>query len=133
MGCDDTTTGIGTALSKGSATIVNFVPLTDWLNAAGVKKVRVRTEMRADTGTCQIAPGYELANDIDAPNAPVQIPATGGSYLLGNGIQYQSTFDDISSSTATRLFIRFGVLVKQDADGAVNGCLASIRVDMQGP
>lgn len=121
--------GSGMVLSKGSDAVANFIPLTRWISTADVNKnARAAIEMQGDTGSCQIAPGYQTANDQDSPDTAVKL---GGLAFVGaDGIQYPTGYTDISTAVDAKLLVRFGVLVKQDADGGIQGCYATIRVDL---
>ena len=121
--------GSGMALSKGLAATANFIPLTDWRTTAGIKKLRATLQMQGDTGTCLIAPAYQTIETRTATgDTPVQIGAL--SFLGANGFQYPTEFTDVSTDVTTKQLIRFGVLVKQDSDGGIQGCLASIKVEI---
>ncbi len=87
--------------------------------------------MESDTGSCQIAPGLQVANDPESPTTTKQLGSD--SFITANETtQFQSDWTDISADTKGNQWMRFGVLVKQDSDGApVQGCLASIKVEVK--
>lgn len=131
MGCDDNSMfGRGWVCSKGLAASANFVRLTEWRTANQVDRARATVELRSDTGSVQLAPGYVTANDPDVPGNGVKLGTKAN--LQAEGIQYPDAYTDLSTALANQLFVAFGVMVSQDADGAIQGCMASIRIDVQG-
>lgn len=130
MSCDDTVMGRGWVCSKGLAATPNFVRLTGWMSANKVDRARGTVEMRSDTGSTQLAPGYVVSNDPDAPGNSAKLGSKAN--LMAEGIQYPDGYTDLSGALANQLFVAWGVMVSQDADGAIQGCMASIRIDVQG-
>lgn len=119
--------GNGLVISKGLAATANFHPLTAWIRSSQLTQARYRLEMRGDTGTAQLAVGYQTADTIDSPNAAAQLGNQ--SYLNAEGVQYGNDWVDLTTPLDTASWIRFGALVKQDADGDLQACTAILRVD----
>jgi hypothetical protein len=128
-----TVQGTATALSNGTTDTFTFYALTPWMSTAGVAKVRAAVEMTGDTGDCEIAPAYQIADQVESPT-PADGCQIGTNWQDGNGIDYQAAYTTIVTGTygtEKKLFIRFGVRVKNGTQGAIQGCQASIRVDIQ--
>jgi len=83
--------------------------------------------MMGETGSAQLAVGYQTADSIDSPSGATQLGNQ--SYLGADGVQYGNDWVDLSTALDTASWIRFGGLVKQDADGALQACTAILRVD----
>ena len=131
MGCSDNSHfGRSWVASKGLAASANFVRLTEFVPSADVDRARATFEMRSDTGSVQLAPGYVTANDPDVPGNGTKLGTKAN--LTAEGIQYPDGWTDLSTVLANQLFVAFGVMVSQDTDGAPQGCMAQIRVDVQG-
>ncbi len=120
-----------TVLSKGLAATPNFFPMTPFMDASQVTKGRGAVEMRGDTSSALLAAGFQTANDPDVLDAAVLLGAL--AYLGAEGIQYPTAWTDLTNALAGKQVVRFGALVKQDADGPIQGCQASIKIDIQGP
>jgi len=120
--------GSGVVFSRGLADTANFVPLTDYRIVAGIKKVRASIAMTAETGSIQIAPAYRTAETrLATPDGAVKLGAL--AYLGADGFQYATAFDDLVNAIGDKQLIQFGILAKQDADGGIQACQASVTVD----
>lgn len=119
--------GKGFVMSKGLAATPSFHPLTQWVRTSQLTQARFRLEMRGDTGSVKVAVGFQTANNIDLPNNATQLG--GQAYLDADGVQYGDDWVDLTTSLDGASWIRFGSLVKQDADGDLQGATLILRVD----
>ena len=126
-------TGTGTIVSSTTNGTPNFIPMTQWVGGADVVKVRATLEMRGNSAACQINGAYQTSNDKISVNSPQSILSS-PTYLTTEGFQYPSQFNDISTATAQARYVRFGIMAQPSsgATGAVQGCWASITVEIQG-
>ena len=126
-----TITGEGIVVSKHTGGQWNFVPLTDWMNTTGIKKLRAAIEMRSDSGSANIRPGYAATNDKDIATASMTTNyITGTAVLSADGIEYGGPWDDVTDDLDGKMYVRFGVWCSRDAGSTgIAGCFASIRID----
>jgi hypothetical protein len=108
----------------------NFIPLTQWVRASEVLKARATLEMRGQANSCQISGAYQTSDDQITVGTPTALVAS--NFLTADGIQFPSTFPDISTATNAKGWVRFGLLCQPASGTAVSGCWASIKVDIQG-
>ncbi|MBM4365177.1 MAG: hypothetical protein FJ102_03105 [Deltaproteobacteria bacterium] len=119
--------GSSLVISKGLAATANFHPQTVWIRTSELTRARYRLEVRGDTGTVQVAVGYQTADDVDSPAAAAQLGTM--AYLGADGVQYGDDWVDLTTILKTASWIRFGSLVKQDADGSLQAATTLLRVD----
>jgi hypothetical protein len=106
-----------------------FHYLTDFVDAAQVKDVRMSFELRANSGSAEILVGYEVAN---VETDPLQTFAIGAIYSSATGWTYGSSFTDIQANLANRQLVRFGVFVRNANGTSLEAALVTLRVDVRG-
>jgi hypothetical protein len=106
----------------------HFVPLSEPVESAGIINVRVSTEMESNSGDCQLRPALRYSADGVNWDTPKEILA---GWRTTNGIDYGQTYIDITAlaGTPAKTFVQFGVQARNGSNGAIQLCLASIRVE----
>lgn len=108
----------------------SFRPLSDPIQAKGLLNVRVSTEMSEDSGNCKIRPALRYSNDGINWDASKDIVA---GYRTTEGIDWGTTYIDISAGTTPRAWVQFGVEVANESGSAINVCNATLRVEPKEP
>lgn len=85
-----------------------FYPVTPYMNAGEVGKVRGPIELVWKTGNLNVSLAYQTADVENAPGTAAAI----GSYATSAGVTYPTQYTDIASSANAKQLIRFGFLVK---------------------
>ena len=121
-------TTLFSTLSTGDGT---FVPTTGWMTAAEAAKVRATWEVSTESAAnCVTRPGYQTANVENSADTPAVL---GTDTQTSVGVKYGTALTDISSATAGKALVRFGIYVKLASGSA----LACVRVagsyDVQSP
>lgn len=83
-----------------------FIPISPWMAAGDVEKLRVPIEMRGRVGNIQIRAAYQSTNDQRTPGG-----ASGfGGTLSAEGFEDPSSLEDVSAAFAGDEFWRMGLL-----------------------
>ena len=106
-----------------------FIHLTGFQDSAEIERVRITMEIRSMSGTMEVLPGYQVANEATSPGNAYGI---GSTYVNSEGIDYGSGFTDISGNLSSQQLVRFGVFVR-NTNGSTHTELAllSMRIEMQ--
>lgn len=118
-------TGLLPIWSQGNASPL-FIPMTGAINTAGVSSARVAYNIESDSGNGSYNVAYQMSNDGETWSATV----TGlGSSSTTTGWNYQ---ESAASSIATdqRLFVRFGIEMKNSSGTNINTALGQIRLEL---
>ena len=104
-----------------------FFPLSDVMESAGLTDIRVSTEMRQDSGNCEIRPALRYSDDGITWDASDDL---GIAYLTSVGIDPGTTYTDITALGSTvRSYLQFGVQVANDSGALIEVCNATLRVE----
>lgn len=105
-----------------------FVPLSEPVESAGIINVRVSTDMESNSGDCQLRPALRYSPDGVSWGTPKEIV---GTWRTSNGPDYGQGYVDITAlaGTPAKTFVQFGVQARNGTAGAIQLCLASIRVE----
>ena len=91
-----------------------FVPVSGYMNAADVDKIRCTFEVVAATDSSSvIQPGIQTANVEDAADTADLI--TGINSETGNGFNFAGAFCDVSGDTNGKQLVRLGFWFKTSA------------------
>jgi len=104
----------GALYSTGTSAI--FHPSTLWLTASDVNSVRGAFELQLLESDAMVSLAYQTANVENSPDGPTAI----GTYASSNGVSYPGAWADISAATDEKQLIRFGFLVKNNANSTRN-------------
>ena len=92
-----------------------FIPATAWMGSAGFDYLRVFWEIAALTGTLELTPAWQVANNEDAPGATQTINTT-SPYKDTVDVYYPELWKDAAGDgtapTKSNILIRFGFLVR---------------------
>lgn len=119
--------------SNRSTTSELIFPITPALPAATIQSVRSSLELRSATSKVSVQIGYQYSDDqetwYDGEATPTQDEAsTLGSARTSDGVDYGSTFTDIT--TSAKLFVRFVLVAKNDSEGDLEMGTAAARLDL---
>lgn len=81
-----------------------FMPVTPWINAADVKRLRATFELIQAQTDFRMSFAYQTANVENAPDAAVEV----GSVQTADGMNY-GTVTDVSNNTGGKQLVRFGL------------------------
>ena len=85
-----------------------FMPVTTFMEAPSIDRVRGTFELRALLGDLTAALAYQTCNTDSSLDSAVAL----GSWATAEGFTYPTAVTDISSATDGKQLIRFGWLVK---------------------
>lgn len=108
--------GWHTVYSNTASPTTAFLPLSEWMDAVTFAKIRATLEMRAKMGNIEVKFAYQTADSIASPDTAAGI----GSFVTSDGAGYPSAWADISSVTAGKQWIRFGVLTQNTSGTTTN-------------
>lgn len=106
-----------------------FHPMSEAMDTVGVNHVRVSFSLEQSTGLLKIRPAFQVSNDGLTWDTPVAI---GTDTRNTDGTTFADEFVDISGTTTTRLFLRFGVQVQNDSGTDVELGRVTLRIDHTG-
>ena len=86
------------------------------MDAVEFAKIRATLEMRGKTGNIEVKFAYQTADSVASPDTGVGV----GSFITADGAGYPSAWADISSITAGKQWIRFGVLTQNTSGTTTN-------------
>ena len=130
VGCGQTITRGPVPVWTNGTTTAMFHPVTRWMSAAEVTKVRRSLEMQAESGLIDIAVAFQTANNLDTPIAYDPAKDDIDSYRTANGYSWGTSFIDISGTTAQKQYIRFGIAAKNSSGSHVECAQAWFRIDL---
>ena len=96
------------------------------MSSAGMINVRVSTELDETSGNCKIRPALRWSNDAVAWDADVAIVTT---YRSTVGVDYGSSYIDITALGTPKPWVQFGVEVANTSGTRVELCAATVLVD----
>lgn len=102
-----------------------FHPLSDAIDTGNVTFARATIEMDQDTGNCKIRPAVRYSDDGIAWGAPAAISA---GYRTTIGIDYGTTWVDLTSLTTAKNWVQFGVEVANDGGSGIHHCNATLMI-----
>lgn len=117
--------GPDTVFSDGTTSPI-FVSLGEGLSSAALINVRVSTELTATSGNCKVRPALRWSDDGIAWSSPSAIVAT---YRSTSGIDYGSTYVDITALGTPKPWVQFGVEAANTSGTRVEVCKASVMVE----
>jgi len=112
--------------TDGTTSNTLFHALGEPMSSAGLINVRISTEMDESSGNCKVRPALKWSNDGITWDADVNIVAT---YRSTVGIDYGSTYVDITAIGSPKPWVQFGVQAVNTSGTRVEVCLATILVD----
>lgn len=112
-----------------ASTVEVFLPVTGWMRAADVAKVRGSFELRGLTGVISALVGYQTANVEDAPDAANNL----GTFQTTAGVFYGAGFTDVSATVQAKQLVRFGFVVKLSTGTTLAVARAGGSVDIIQP
>lgn len=105
-----------------------WIWLTGWHSTEGLTGLRAALELRATSGSVSVRFGYQTSDDQVNTNSPVGF----GTARTAEGAYVDTSYTDISSATEAALYIRFGVLVKNQTSGTtLEMCRVGGRLDFK--
>lgn len=105
-----------------------FVPLSEAVESAGLISARVSTDLDANSGDCQIRPALRYSSDGITWGTAKEILTP---WVSTNGPSYGDSYVDLTTlaGTPAKTYVQFGVQVRNGSAGAIQICLASMRVE----
>jgi hypothetical protein len=82
--------------------------------------------MSEDSGNCKIRPALRYSNDGITWDASKDIVA---GYRTTEGIDWGTTYIDISVGTTPRAWVQFGVEAANESGSVINVCNATLRIE----
>ena len=105
-----------------------WIWVTGWFSTENLSGVRAALELRATSGSLSVRFGYQTSDDQVNVNS-----ATGfGTARTAEGAYVDTSYTDISSACDGALYIRFGILVKNQTSGTtLEMCRVGGRLDFK--
>ncbi len=93
-----------------------FLPVSGWMDASTVRRLRVAFEVAATTDASGIIkPGIEYANVENTPFGGLTL--TGAAAQTGNGVNYPTQLSDVGASSDGKQLARLGFWFKASSAG----------------
>ena len=86
------------------STTAAFYPATGWMPAGGVEKIRASIEVAERTNELSVRCGFQVADVIDQAGSGQAL----GSAFEEDGVDFGTSFTDVTSNTQGKQLIRFG-------------------------
>lgn len=103
-----------------------FHPMTESQPSTGVSKVRASFALEASSGALTIRPALQMSNDGVTWDTAVAI---GTDTLTADGTNYADSYEDMSSTTQAKLYVRFGIQATNSSGTALEMGRATLRID----
>ena len=105
-----------------------WIWLTGWFSTENLSGLRAALELRATSGNLSVRFGYQTSDD----QVNVNSPAGFGTARTTEGYFVDTSYTDISTACDGALYIRFGVLVKNQTSGTtLEMCRVGGRLDFK--
>jgi len=121
--------GWHTVYANTASPTTTFVPLCDWMDAVEFAKIRATLEMRGKMGNIEVKFAYQTADNVASPDTAAGV----GAFITADGLGYPSAWADISSVTAGKQKIRFGVLTQNTSGTTTKLARISATLDYVTP